>query len=288
MGSLGARALNAASDLDLIVIYDADGAEASEGRRPLAVGAYYARLTQAMISGLTAQMTGGRLYEVDMRLRPSGNQGPVATSLSAFQDYQQNRAWGWEHLALTRARAVAGDAVLGAEIEAFRVNVIADIAARDGTAPRLAKEVIDMRARIAAAKTPAGPLDAKMGPGRLQDIQLIAQAAALASGRARKGTQAGLGAGLALGWWDKAGADALSRAASLCRDVQMAARLLGDGALDADQLGSGARAFVLRETDCADISELVATLDSRTLAAAGVIDAALKRAGKTADTGAGG
>ncbi len=287
MGSLGARALNAASDLDLIVIYDADGAEASGGRRPLGVGVYYARLTQAMISGLTAQMTGGRLYEVDMRLRPSGNQGPVATSLSAFQDYQKNRAWGWEHLALTRARAVAGDSPLGAEIEAFRTDVIADVAARNGTAPRIAGEVVEMRARIAAAKSPVGPLDAKMGPGRLQDIQLIAQAATLASGRARTGTQAGLSAGTALGWWDKAGADALSRAASLCRDVQMAARLLGDGALDADQLGSGARAFVLRETGCEDIADLVTALETRTRIAADVIDAALHRAGQSAKLGQG-
>ncbi len=126
-----------------------------------------------------------------------------------------------------------------------------------------------------------------MGPGRLQDIQLIAQAATLASGRAKTGTQAGLGAGRALGWWDKLGAEALSRAASLCRDVQMAARLLGDDALDADQLGSGARAFVLRETGCADIAELVEALDTRTRAAAEVIDAALRRAGQPANIGQG-
>ncbi|WP_324754685.1 glutamine-synthetase adenylyltransferase [Roseovarius sp. Pro17] len=279
MGSLGARALNAASDLDLIVIYDADGVEASEGRRPLAVGAYYARLTQAMISGLTAQMTGGRLYEVDMRLRPSGNQGPVATSLSAFQDYQQSRAWGWEHLALTRARAIAGDAALGAEIEAFRTDLIAEVAARDGTGARIADEVANMRARIAAAKTRDGPLDAKLGPGRLQDVQLIAQAATLVAGRAKPGTQAGLSAGTALEWWDADGAQTLSRAASLCRDVQMAARLLGDAALDADALGSGARAFVLRETGCADISDLIAALETRAQGAATVIDAALAQAG---------
>src|SRR5690606_30980034 len=127
MGSLGAHALNAASDLDLIVVYDPGGAEASQGPRPLAVAAYYSRLTQALISGLTAQMTGGRLYEVDMRLRPSGNQGPVATSLAAFKDYQQSRAWVWEHLALTRARPIAGEAMLGAEIVAFRAELIAEI-----------------------------------------------------------------------------------------------------------------------------------------------------------------
>ncbi len=283
MGSLGVRALNAASDLDLIVIYDADGVEASEGRRPLASGAYYARLTQAMISALTVQMAGGRLYEVDMRLRPSGNQGPVATSLAAFRDYQQTRAWGWEHLALTRARCVAGEAALGADIETFRVSLIAGIAAREDAPARLAAAVSDMRARIAAAKAPEGPLDSKMGPGRLQDVQLIAQAATLVAGRARQGTQAGLSAGTALDWWTAGEARTLSQAASLCREVHMAARLLGDAALDADHLGAGARAFVLRETGKQDIPSLVAALAALSQAAAAIIDTALDMTMASAD-----
>ncbi|MCQ0092791.1 glutamine-synthetase adenylyltransferase [Roseovarius sp. M141] len=278
MGSLGVRALNAASDLDLIVIYDADGAEASEGRRSLASGAYYARLTQAMISALTVQMAGGRLYEVDMRLRPSGNQGPVATSLAAFRDYQQTRAWGWEHLALTRARSVAGEADLGADIEAFRVALIVGIAERENAPAQLAATVAEMRARIAAAKAPDGPLDAKLGPGRLQDVQLIAQAATLVAGCGRQGTQAGLRAGTSLGWWSADEARALSQAAALCREVQMAARLLGDGALDADNLGAGARAFVLRETGWPDILSLVSALAKASQAAAAIIDSALASA----------
>jgi [glutamine synthetase] adenylyltransferase / [glutamine synthetase]-adenylyl-L-tyrosine phosphorylase len=104
MGSLGAGRLNAGSDLDLIVIYDAAGAEASLGAKPLATRPYFARLTQAMVTALTAQMPEGRLYEVDMRLRPSGRQGPVATSIDSFRSYQRDEAWTWEHLALTRAR----------------------------------------------------------------------------------------------------------------------------------------------------------------------------------------
>ncbi len=279
MGSLGVRALNAASDLDLIVIYDADGADASQGRRPLAPGAYYARLTQAMISALTAQMAGGRLYEVDMRLRPSGNQGPVATSLAAFCDYQRGRAWGWEHLALTRARTVAGAPDLGADIEAFRTELIAEIATWDDIAVRTARAVSDMRARISAAKATEGPLDARTGPGRLQDVQLIAQAATLVAGRARRGTQAGLNGGAALGWWNEEGARALSRALSLCRDVQMATKLLGDSTLDPQSLGAGARAFILREAGCMDIPELIAALAERSDAAASVIDGALAHAG---------
>ncbi|MDE3029823.1 MAG: glutamine-synthetase adenylyltransferase, partial [Paracoccaceae bacterium] len=107
MGSLGAGRLHSASDLDLIVIYDPDGLEASEGPRPLAARPYYARLTQALVTALTAPMAEGRLYEVDMRLRPSGRQGPVATAIDAFRSYQVTEAWTWEHLALTRARAIA-------------------------------------------------------------------------------------------------------------------------------------------------------------------------------------
>ncbi len=91
--------LNAGSDLDLIVIYDADGVDASDGPRPLAARPYYARLTQAMVTALSAPTAEGRLYEVDMRLRPSGRQGPVATSIDSFGTYQMTEAWTWEHLA---------------------------------------------------------------------------------------------------------------------------------------------------------------------------------------------
>jgi len=162
MGSLGAGRLNAASDLDLIVIYDADGAEASDGRRPLAVRHYYARLTQALVTALTAPMAEGRLYEVDMRLRPSGRQGPVAPSWAAFRDHQQTAAWTWEHLALTRARPIAGEASLGEDIEAFRRSLLA--AKGQGGAVR--RDVADMRARLGAAKPGQGAWEAKLGPGR--------------------------------------------------------------------------------------------------------------------------
>ena len=179
MGSLGVGQLSSSSDLDVIVIYDADGVEMSDGRRPLAARPYYARLTQAFITALTARMAQGRLYEVDMRLRPSGNQGPVATSLASFRDYQETQAWTWEHLALTRARVVAGDPDLGAEIEAVRT----DILSRPRDTEDVRTEVARMRARISAAKTPNGPWDTKIGPGRMQDIELVAQAGASDSGR---------------------------------------------------------------------------------------------------------
>ncbi len=106
MGKLGSREMTVSSDLDLIVVYDAPPDASSDGARPLAAPAYYARLTQAVIAALTAPMADGVLYKVDMRLRPSGRQGPVATSLASFRRYQAEEAWTWEHLALTRARVV--------------------------------------------------------------------------------------------------------------------------------------------------------------------------------------
>ena len=125
MGSLGAGRLHAASDLDLIVIYDGLGQDSSQGRRSLGTGAYYARLTQALVTAISAQMPEGRLYEVDMRLRPSGGRGPVATAFSGFEIYQMEQAWTWEHLALTRARVVAcGDASLARDIEDVRARVL--------------------------------------------------------------------------------------------------------------------------------------------------------------------
>ena len=108
MGKLGGREMTAGSDLDLILVYDFDEAHPeSDGAKPLYGGQYFARLTQRLISALTAQTNYGALYPVDMRLRPSGRSGPVATQLGAFESYQETEAWTWEHLALTRARVVS-------------------------------------------------------------------------------------------------------------------------------------------------------------------------------------
>lgn len=212
MGSLGARQLNAASDLDLIVIYDAAGAEGSAGPKPLAPRAYYARLTQALLTAVTAPTAAGRLYEVDMRLRPSGRQGPVATAIDSFRGYQMHEAWTWEHLALTRARVVAvipgavsgqGDEDAGAGMDPLAVRLEAlrlEVLAARGTDPRVLPDLVAMRQRIFAAKAPDGRWEAKIGRGRLQDIELFAQSLALraaspfrgAAMQIRAGRRAGL------------------------------------------------------------------------------------------------
>ena len=175
MGSLGAGWLTSHSDLDLIVIFDADGQDSSDGPRPLAARAWYARLTQMLVTALSAPTAEGRLYEVDMRLRPSGRQGPVATSLQAFARYQREDAWVWEHLALTRGRVLAGPADLRASIAQERSTVLA----RPRAPGEIWRETAQMRARIAEAKGRSGLWEAKLGPGRMQDIELFAQACAL-------------------------------------------------------------------------------------------------------------
>jgi glutamate-ammonia-ligase adenylyltransferase len=273
MGSLGAERLNAGSDLDLIVIYDAAGVESSEGRRPLAARPYYARLTQAMITALTAPMAEGRLYEVDMRLRPSGNQGPVATGWGSFRDYQRNEAWVWEHLALTRARVIAGPDALARDVEGFR----AELLAAAGEPSKVLQEVTTMRARIADAKSPDGPWDAKLGPGRLQEVELLAQACTLIAGRAERDVTAGLQAGVAIGLLDDGEREALVRAYGLCWTLVQASKLLSDRALDPDAIGEGGKAFVLRESGFDTITALQAALEEETGKAAAVINAALDR-----------
>ncbi|SMP22799.1 glutamine-synthetase adenylyltransferase [Shimia sagamensis] len=276
MGSLGAQRLNATSDLDLIVIYDADGVEASEGRRPLAARPYYARFTQALVTALSAPMSQGRLYEVDMRLRPSGTQGPVATSLASFKNYQRDEAWTWEHLALTRARPVTGAPELMAEVEGFRQEVLA--AERDKAA--IGKDVQEMRARIAAAKAPDGPWDAKIGAGRLQDIELLSQTGALLAGSARRTVAQGLQAGVAIGWLSASDASDLASTYRLCWQVQLASKLLSGSTIVPDEIGEGGRAFLLRETGADDIDFVVNTLTEATHKAAETVTKALASTGK--------
>ena len=172
MGRLGGREMTATSDVDLIVVYDFDpDAKASDGPKPLAVSAYYARLTQRLISAISAPTAEGRLYEVDMRLRPSGNKGPVATQFSGFENYQRSEAWTWEHMALTRARVIAGPADLAARVEAAIANTLTQT--REHTA--LVTDVRDMRERIWADKGTDDKWALKQTRGGLIDVEFIAQ-----------------------------------------------------------------------------------------------------------------
>ncbi len=252
MGSLGAERLNAASDLDLIVIYDGEGAESSEGKRPLPTRSYFARLTQALVTALSAPTAEGRLYEVDMRLRPSGRQGPVATSYASFCSYQRDEAWTWEHLALTRARALAGNASLMGDIETFRAELLDE----ERNRAKVLADVAEMRARLASAKPAQGGLDVRSGPGRLQDVELFVQAGALLCGASERRTGAQLGAAAEAFHLSGDEVSALSGAVRLFWQVQAAKRLVFGEAGESGELGTGALAFVLRDTGCDDLGAL--------------------------------
>lgn len=273
MGSLGAGRLNAGSDLDLIVIYDPQGQEESEGPKPLAARPYFARLTQAMVTALTAQMPEGRLYEVDMRLRPSGRQGPVATSLDSFTSYQKTEAWTWEHLALTRARCLAGDPSLAAEVEAFRRSLLG----AKGQNAMVRADVAAMRDRLQAAKPASGSWEAKNGPGHLMDIELCAQMACLVAGSPARGVERQIAAGAAAGL-SQSDQSALLTAYRVLWQLHCAARLLSDGAIDLGAIGEGGRSFLLRETGQSTAVGLSAHLDQVTALAEAVIAAQVKGA----------
>lgn len=271
MGSLGAEQLNAGSDLDLIVIYDAAGQDMSDGRRPLDARGWYAKATKTLITALSAPTGEGTLYEVDMRLRPSGRQGPVATSVHSYRNYQMTEAWTWEHLALTRARPLAGPADLLADIETVRQDVLRT--PRDPA--KIAADVDDMRNRLAAAGRTGDGLDAKEGPGRMKDIELMAETAALIAGTSARDISGQLATGVQLGWFSQSDAQTLTRAHHHYTQLNQATRLLTDRRLDMEEIGIGGQRFLSRETNVADAGELAAKTQSIRKQAAAIIDTAL-------------
>jgi [glutamine synthetase] adenylyltransferase / [glutamine synthetase]-adenylyl-L-tyrosine phosphorylase len=171
-GKLGSHEMTASSDLDLMLIYDHDTtAGLSDGARPLSGPQYYARLTQRLVTALAAPTAEGTLYDVDMRLRPSGSKGPIAASLASFKTYQAESAWTWEKLALTRARVVSAPKALKARLEA---EIQASLASpRDRN--RTLRDVREMRALMLREKPAQGIWDIKNMRGGLVDIEFIAQ-----------------------------------------------------------------------------------------------------------------
>ncbi|MFQ8429888.1 bifunctional [glutamine synthetase] adenylyltransferase/[glutamine synthetase]-adenylyl-L-tyrosine phosphorylase [Amaricoccus sp. W119] len=270
LGKLGSREMTASSDLDLIVIYDAEGVESSEGRRPLPVSTYYARMTQAIISALSAPMAEGILYEVDMRLRPSGRQGPLATSISSFATYQEKEAWTWEHLALTRARVVAGPHLLAGRVS----EAIDAVMARAHDPEKVLADVRDMRRRLAEAKeaAAANPWEVKLGPGRLMDIELLAQAGALINGLAHLHRPRRMLSRLArVGWLTGPEADTLEGAHAALTATQQILRLASDRTRDPAEMGQGLVDLLLAATDQPDLDSLRESLSISAEAADAII-----------------
>jgi [glutamine synthetase] adenylyltransferase / [glutamine synthetase]-adenylyl-L-tyrosine phosphorylase len=262
MGKLGGREMTANSDLDLIVVYDFDPARPeSDGERPLHPAHYFARFTQRLVNALTTRTNYGRLYDVDMRLRPSGRSGPVATSITSFESYQRHDAWTWEHLALTRARVVSGAPALAARVEA----VIRDVLRTPRDARPLAADVVAMRRAIAAEKGDGARWDLKYAAGGLIDLEFIAQYLQLAHAAAAPdildtATASVFDKAVREGLLEAEDADGLRPATRLYQDLGQILRLCVTAPFDPKTAGTGLTELLARAADVPDFATLDAHL----------------------------
>ncbi|VVC84305.1 hypothetical protein [Sideroxydans sp. CL21] len=168
MANWGGRELGYASDLDLVFLYDDEHPDAGE---------IYARLAQRINTMLSSYTSSGRLYEVDLRLRPNGESGLLVSSITAFEEYQLQHAWVWEHQALTRARFCAGNEAVGAQFERVRIEILR----RPRDISALRREVIEMRQKMHDGHPNKTELfDIKQDSGGMVDIEFMVQFMVLA------------------------------------------------------------------------------------------------------------
>jgi glutamate-ammonia-ligase adenylyltransferase len=255
MGKLGGREMTAASDLDLIFIYDAPAEAMSSGPKPLAATTYYARLAQRFIAALTVPTAEGTLYEVDMRLRPTGNKGPVAVSLESFARYHSVESWTWERLALTRARVVAGSASLGLKVS----DVIRQTLSASLDAAKVLRDAAEMREKLAAQFAARSHWDLKFARGGLVDIEFVAQTLQLThSGRValNSNTVSALNALEEIGALTAHEASALVSAYRLELALTQILRIAVDGLLDVEAATIGLKRLLARAGGEADFESL--------------------------------
>lgn len=258
MGKLGGREMTAGSDLDLVFVYDVPkGIEESDGEKPLPVMVYYARLAQRLIAALTTMTSVGGLYEVDMRLRPSGNKGPAAVTLASFNHYHAEEAWTWERLAMTRARVIVGPPGLSAALSATITRTLC----RPQKWDILASETTAMRAKVAAVFPGDTAWDLKYAPGGLMDLEFLAQALQLKLAPTHPGvlstnTVMALRALAAAGALSTAEADVLTEAAGLQGALMQALRITLDGALDTENASPGLKAILARAGGSGDFPHI--------------------------------
>ncbi|MBW4329694.1 bifunctional [glutamine synthetase] adenylyltransferase/[glutamine synthetase]-adenylyl-L-tyrosine phosphorylase [Stakelama sp. CBK3Z-3] len=252
LGRLGGGALTHASDLDLIFVFTGDHSAESDGKKPLGAVLYYNRLAQRITAALSVATAVGPLYEVDTRLRPSGAQGPISVSLTGFARYQREDAWTWEHMALTRARAVFGS---DAARDAVQREIDAVLA---GARPKrdIAREATKMRAEMAAHKPPLGPLDAKLLPGALVDLEFAVHVRQL---RHRTGFDPHLGAAIDTLSGEGLLPPAMREAHDFLTRLLVTLRLV---APDAQPPAPASRALVARAVQADDWDAMVARFDA--------------------------
>jgi glutamate-ammonia-ligase adenylyltransferase len=258
MGRLGGREMTAGSDLDLIFVYDTPaGVEQSDGARPLPVTTYYARLAQRLIAALTVQTGAGGLYEVDMRLRPTGNKGPVAVSLESFKRYHASQSWTWERMALTRARVIAAPETLKSKVEDAIATTL-----RASTDPKaVMADARDMREKLAAQFSTRNRWDLKFAAGGLVDIEFIAQTLQLLTATRtpavlHRNTIAALKALASAGALSAEDAKALVSAAALQQALTQVLRIALDGTLDPATATPGLRNLLASATGEKDFAAL--------------------------------
>jgi glutamate-ammonia-ligase adenylyltransferase len=256
MGKLGGREMTAGSDLDLVFVYDVPpDAETSDGSKPLPVIVYYARLAQRFISALTTPTAAGGLYEVDMRLRPTGNKGPVAVSLESFQRYHAQESWTWERMALTRARVVHAPPDFACEIDA----AIRAVLTTPADPAKLTTDARDMRGKLAAQFPGKNHWDLKFAPGGLVDIEFIAQTLQLCAADAGvldTNTIEALRKLEAAGRLAPERARTLVDAARLEHALTQVLRIALDGTLDPAHATSGLKSLLVRAADAGDFDVL--------------------------------
>jgi [glutamine synthetase] adenylyltransferase / [glutamine synthetase]-adenylyl-L-tyrosine phosphorylase len=260
MGKLGSREMTAASDLDLILIYDFDHEYPdSDGARTLHGAQYFARFTQRLISAFTTRTNYGVLYDVDMRLRPSGRAGPLASRLDSFAEYQEREAWTWEHMALTRARVISSSAEFGRKIE----RIIHQVLTRPRNRGVTASDVAEMRRAIALEKGEDDIWDLKYAAGGMVDIEFIAQYLQLAHAAERPeilsvNTLGVLDNAARLGVLPPSAAEVLRPAARLYHDLTQILRLCVSGKFRPETAGEDLLRVMTRAGDAPDFSSLEA------------------------------
>jgi glutamate-ammonia-ligase adenylyltransferase len=281
MGKLGGREMTAASDLDLILVYDcAKGTDMSAGVRPLSVNQYYARQTQRLIAALTAPTAEGTLYEVDMRLRPSGSKGPVAASLASFRAYHRESAWTWEKLALTRARVVCGDQSLAGEL----TGAIHAALCVPRDAERTRADVLEMRHLMLRELGRAGIWDIKQVRGGLVEVEFLAQTLQLLHASANPAildtnTFAALGKLTAAGFLHSPEAQALKEACLLYHRLTQVLRLCVSAAYAPATSPAGLNRIVASAAAAPDIATTEALLTETQGRVAGIFDDMIGPAG---------
>jgi [glutamine synthetase] adenylyltransferase / [glutamine synthetase]-adenylyl-L-tyrosine phosphorylase len=262
MGKLGGQEMTAGSDLDLILIYDcAPDAVSSEGERPLFASQYFARLTQRLVSALSAPTNYGSLYKVDLRLRPSGRSGPIATQIGRFKAYQEEEAWTWEHMALTRARVISGSPEFVRRVE----EVIRQVLRRERDARLVAGDILEMRRAIATEKGDQNPWDLKYVSGGLIDLEFAAQYLQLIHASQHPqildpSTIKTLDAAARLGLLSPEDADIVRPAARLYHNLTQVLRLCLSGPFDPKAAGAELLGLLARVADLPDFATLDAHL----------------------------